>query len=133
MVIAKVDRDGREIIIGPAVKRIIADPTVQLTRDPVALAVGVLGTVHEKTAFDGAVIAARLNDFFHKEDGAFLQFPHTLTQGSVTVDLHHPADAVQAGQGLAGRINCVDIEIVPGNIATFVRSDGRLDIGRCQP
>ncbi len=66
IVVPEVDAYWREVVIGATIKAIIPDPAINFSRDAIPPSFRILSAIDEKSLFNGAVIAARFNDFFHE-------------------------------------------------------------------
>ncbi len=118
-----MDGDGCEIVVGTLEQAIRSDAAIEFTCNPVALAIGIFGTVDEESLFNGAKIAADLKHLLQKENGALFQLAHAFAERAVTVDVDHLADTVKAVERLTRRIDGIDVEIVPRDIASLIRRD----------
>ena len=128
VVVAVVGSDGGHVVLGPLKDVAVAHAALNLAGDAVAVALGVLGGVHEEALLNGVEVAADLHDLLHEQTGALLELTGHLAQRAILFELHHLHQAVQTDEGLLGVVDGLDIVDVPGDVAALVRGDGGLDV-----
>ena len=120
--------DGGHVVLSALEDVAVAHAALNLAGDAVAVALGVLGGVHEEALLNGVEVAADLHDLLHEQTGALLELTGHLAQGAILFELHHLHQAVQTDEGLLGVVDGLDIVDVPGDVAALVRGDGGLDV-----
>ena len=104
------------------------DAAVDFSRNAVAVALREASAVDKHAAFHRSKIAAFVKHFFQKQHRTFDQFTGFFFQIAVFFELHHLHQPVEADQRLLGGVACFDVIDMPGDVAPFVRRDGRLYI-----
>ena len=128
IVVAKVSGYRRKIVFIPGIDGVISYTAVDLACDAVTVSLWIESGINEESLFNSLEVSADLYYFLHEQTGPLLDFPHHLAKGSIFLQLNHFHETVKSDQRLLCRVTGLDVVNMPGNVSSFIRGDGGLNI-----